>query len=354
MRYLERCPDEEVAHARIELERLISQYPDDNGTLAKRLRSEPPEGINNDFYAALTQLLIYDRLTHHSCQVTADEQLTGNAKRYDFAVRAKSERSCAIECATIATQPGWQEWDSSMAVLVDLVNDTLSSSQFLITLWVHGDQPNAEERSLILDRIESALAEAETDLADNISVEGRRLEFSVPSGAEIHVGFHQTDGTEGRDRIVGSWNLAGGLTKGELRLRGRLNNKYPAQYQVDTPFVVALGLAAHDIGDSTVKAALYGMEQVRIRLDDESSSEWTGRDTSGFFCATPAKAGNARVAGVLVIPNVWNALFASGWELDYYENPHSADSIDPRDLGVDRIFGVISRDATGATLDWLE
>lgn len=57
---------------------------------------------------------------------------------------------------------------------------------------------------------------------------------------------------------------------------------------------------------------------------------------------------------MLVTPNIRNALFARRRELDYYENPHSAESIDLRELGVDWIFGVISRDATGATLDWLE
>lgn len=113
---------------------------------------------------------------------------------------------------------------------------------------------------MTLDRIERALAEAGNDLGNDIWAEGRRLKFMVPSGAEIHVGFHQAEGTEDHDRIGGPLNFAPGFTKGELRLRGRLNNKYPAQYHVRTPFVIALGLAANEIGDSAVKAPLYGME----------------------------------------------------------------------------------------------
>lgn len=140
--FIMREPAEPVAAAKRELLRLVEAYPDDNGSLRKRLEREPREGIDNDFHAAVTQLVLYDRLKTAGCTIVVDEQIAGSEPRFDFHVTLPSGEVCAVECACVSTKREWQDWNESMSLLVDVVNGSLSSDHLLLRLWIDGSQPN--------------------------------------------------------------------------------------------------------------------------------------------------------------------------------------------------------------------
>jgi hypothetical protein len=352
--YIMREPDETVAAAKRELLRLLEAYPDDTGSLRKRLDHEPREGIDNDFYAAVTQLVLYDRLKIAGCTIVVDEQIAGNAPRFDFHVTAPSGEVCAVECTCVSTKRDWQDWNVSMDLLVDLVNGSLSSDHFLLRLWIHGSQPDQEEHESVLHALRELLQSCEAQLAGGQAPDENQHVLKLPSGAEVVFGFSQIDRPQETGqprRIIALQNMAGGSVEGEHRLRSRLHKKYPARYEYEGPFVIAVGCAAPELGEESMKSALYGFQQLYIGAGGGHSE--AGRDSSGFFSVTATGPRNTRISGMIVLTDIWKELFEPGQALVFYQNPHAWYPVDAAGLGAQRRFEVVGRDERTVTLAWV-
>lgn len=197
------------------------------------------------------------------------------------------------------------------------------------------------------------LLECETQLSMGTSLNEDDHVLDLPSGAEVTFGFSRVDlsGDSESRRILGIWSMAGGDVQGEHRLRSRLSKKHPSRYCVDGPFAIAVGSAAHELSSETVKSTLYGFKQVAISADGSHTA--AGRDASGFFSTTPSGLRNMDIGGVLVLADVWKALFEAGQDITFYENPHARNRFDAARLGVKRRFEVIERGEAAMTLDWV-
>lgn len=352
--YIMREPAEPVAAAKRELLRLLEAYPDDSGTLRKRLEQEAPEGIDNHFHAAVTQLVMYDRLKTAGCTIVVDEQIAGNEPRFDLHVTAPSGEVCAVECACVSTKREWQDWNTSMSLLVDVVNSNLSSDHFLLRLWIRGLQPNQEEHDCLIEALRVQLRSCEAQIAGGQAPDEDDHVLKLPSGAQVVFGFSQIEPlqNDGEPRpILGMWKMAGGSVDGEHRLRSRLHNKHPARYELEGSFVIAVGCAAHELGEESMKSALYGFQQ--LALGEGADNTEVGRDSSGFFSVTATGPRNTRVSGMIVLPDIWKELFEPGQAILFYENPYALHPVDAAGLGILRRFEVVEHGERMTTLAWI-
>jgi hypothetical protein len=324
-------------------------FPDADGRLAERLRSE----ISRDHYQALDELYVHHILRHEFVDIRYEEG--GNGP--DFRVYEDAACTLGIEVLSLFEREDWDAIDRRHARLADqLCHRVRPTAGYFVDFEIEpgGPEPSPKRfATFVRDQIASLPPHESLILPPDPTDEDLPSATYDDAGVRISVRFlpmrpEAPAKTDPDARIVGTSQAIGGVVNSGQRLTDRIEAKTGARYDIaGTPFVVAVG--AHDflLRHDQVVDALYGVEAVVV-----ATRQLTRRNDGLFGIDGGHPQGRQRrlsAVAVFSAPKLWKN---PPTEVTVYENPYAADALlRPLPAEVAR-YGAIDVGDGRRTLGW--
>jgi hypothetical protein len=340
----------EASKARAVVNRWYEDFPDHDGRLAARLRSES----DADHHQALDELHLHHLLAQQHDDVRYEEGGHGP----DFRIYVAGRCAGAIEVLSLFQRQDWTDEQARHGRLADELDSRVRpTAGYFANFQIKAADRDPSPRRFA-DYIAARIAELPPYDEAPPSISEQRLVYTE-NDVRIEVWFAPMRPgarslTDPDARISGFGQVIGGFVNSAFRLRDRLSQKAAKQrtvYQIEgVPFLVAVGV--HDINCSTdeVVSALYGSEVVVV------GSGMTARQGDGFFGADKERPHGRRraVSGVVVVTGVPLGTDATP-DVALFDNPFAARPW-PRDLmaAVTRTWGISDRTDSSFRMGWID
>lgn len=338
----------EAMEARAVVNRWYESFPDRDGRLAARLRSE----VDADHHQTLDELHVHHLLQQQHQDVRYEEGGRGP----DFRIYVDGRCVGAIEVLSLFQRQDWTDDQLRHGRLADELDSRVPpTAGYFANFQVKAAQRDPSPRRFA-DFVLTRIAELPPYDQAPQSISDDRFEYTE-DGVRIELWFApmKPDArslTDPDARISGFGQMIGGFVNSAFRLRARLAEKATKLrrlYQVDAvPFLIAVGI--HDINCSTdeVMNALYGSEVVVV------ATASSARQGDGFFGVDADHPDGRRraVSGVVVVTGLplWSE---ASPDVALFHNPFAVDPW-PDDLmaPITRSWGIIDRSENSIRLGW--
>lgn len=302
--WLTECLHAEAVMSRATVNEWYQQFPDPEGRMAQRLRSE----IDVDHLQALDELFVHRILRQRHEEVRYEEGGVGP----DFRVYEQGELMLAVEVATLFMRSDWNDDDRRHNRLADALNRLVRPSQGYFVSFDIKVAPSEPAPRHFAEWIAKELSRLppHTNLSgsgyDDIPTaiyerKGVRIEVRfLPMKADAHTR------SDPEARIVGTGRMTVGFVNSGSRLKDAISKKGGGRYDIGSvPYVVAVGNRDSFLSGDVVVDGLYGNDAVRFDFRDPSRVEAL-RENNGLFGYDPARrrVRHSRISAVAVLSDV--------------------------------------------------
>jgi hypothetical protein len=327
------------------------EFPDQNGSFGRRLRSE----LDREHYQALDELSIHNLLRQHHHDVRYEEGGVGP----DFRVNEDGRCLAALEVLSLFQRQDWTAEEKRHARLADALDAQLRPTA---GYFVHFELQHAEREPSPVRFVEfvreglDALPPHEQLVQSLTAIRPRdHLPSAIyeEHGVRALIEFvpmvpDAPSKTDPDARIVGMGPIIGGVVNSGERLKKKVKAKAGGRYDIEgVPFLVLAGIHDMFCSDNQVVTALYGGETVTFPSGEP------GRRNDGLFGVDPhhPKGRQKRLSAVGVIRGLrWEAETV---DFAILHNPYAATPWPRELLSAGRTFDVVTTADGFMTLDWL-
>jgi len=338
----------EAVASRRNVNRWYADFPDPDGRLGARLRSE----VNADHYQSLDELYLHFLLTRRHTDVRYEEGGVGP----DFRLYDKGKLIAGVEVASLFQQSEWTVEQARHSRLADAVNMRLlpTAGYFVDFQFEAAPQDPAPRHFVGWLRREVDRLPPHHQLALGADQSGNvPTAIYVKDEVRIRVRFIPMRAgaqalTDPDARIVGMGPAVGGMVLAASRLKERIGAKAGGRYDLgDSPFLVAVGVHDTVCSDDQVVEGLYGGESVVLASGDLI------RRNDGLFGIDAGKPSGrqSRLSAVAII-SMFRAWKPDETDVALLRNPYASRPWPGNGLPATREFGVVDSCAAQLTLGW--
>lgn len=265
---LNRSADPQVSRVRESMETWFGSFPEPaKAELASRLRSGDQRGFESAFF----ELFLHEVAHRLGCELEPHPELTGTSKHPDFLVRSPSHEPSYLE-AVVSSELSDEELGAEKRAdeLLDGLNRLEVSNFFLgVCVLIQGPKPLSQRR--LRQFAEIQLAQLTPQAVENAMQsgalqgpprfryrdEGWDIELTpMPKSAAAHAAGAPLIGIEITPvRDIDTITPLNAALKKKSRRYGRL----------DKPYLIALSAMDMFADEPSVRAALFGTEDVRFK-----------------------------------------------------------------------------------------
>jgi hypothetical protein len=340
---------EEAVGSRATLNRWYADFPDPDGALAARLRSE----TDSEHFQAIDELVVHHILRQRWSDVRYEENGAGP----DFRVYESGRYRGGIEVASIFEREDWSDEQRRYGRLADALNDKIKpTAGYGLRLEIKGDgEPTVRKFVAFLTRLLAELPDPDNSPPIE-SLDDCRTEVYAEDAVRVRVTFlPMAPGSNRRhdpdSQLVVMGPMIGGYGNTAERIRDRVYAKAGGRYQLnDAPFLIAVGLSMPLFQtDHDMVTALYGTEAVNI------GSGTTFHRNDGVFGFDPHELDgrSQRVSAVAFLQQVrlWRP---DEIAVSVMVNPYPLHEWPPELLSATRWFGQVGETAGKMQFDWCD
>ena len=341
--WLTECSHPEAVSGRAVVNDWYDDFPDRDGRLAQRLRSE----VDVDHLQAVDELFVHQALRRCHDDVRYEERGFGP----DFRVYENGMCALAVEVATLFVREDWNEADRRHNRLADELNKRVRPTHGYFVNFEIATAPSepaprhfAEWLARELDKLPPHTELIAVDYEDIPSSTYER------NGVQIDVRFlpMKADAATKSDpdaRIAGFGKMTVGFVNSGTRLKETIGKKGGDRYEIrGIPYVVAVGNRDNFLSADVVIDGLYGGEAVRFDRDDHSNFEVI-RKNDGLFGVDPARrqTRHRRISAVAILSGLvlWDP---ASVDVALYDNLLPATALPDGLFPAPRRFGKVTSD----------
>ena len=343
----------EVAIAgRANVNRWYEAFPDPEGKLARRLRSE----MDSEHLGALDELFVHQLLAQRWTDVRYEE----NGEGPDFRIYDSGRYLAGMEVVSLFEREDWDAQQRRWRRVADELNEQIRpTAGYMLGLEFDHDTnaaPTTRNFVAFLLRQLAELPDPE-EFRDLDHTHWPLAEYREPP-VRIRVRFIPMLGDpssrfDPEIRIVAMGPSMGGEVNTAKRIRQRVNDKAGGRYQIDTaPFLVAVAL--HDLfqNDHEIETSMYGTQAVQMSGTVQVAAQIV-RYNNGVFGADgqSPEGKNRRLSAVAFLQRLLPSQPQSA-EVSVLVNPFASHIWPPEVLPATRWFGEVGSTDTELTYAW--
>ena len=266
---------------------------------------------DRQFRAGFWELYCHESLLRLGYEIACEPDLPGVARRPDFRAEGRSG-SFVMEATVVGESDQQAASDRREAEVLDVI-DRVQTDCFFLSLITHSIGPAAPPAALLRRQLTRWLEHIDPDeVMQAIETEGHTFGPTVPAYVWKDAGWHVTfrpipikpeaRGKPGL-RPIGMRGPGEAYILDETTpLRGAIKDKAGAYGSLGMPYIIAAQMDSFSPDDFPVANALFGHEQVTMRITPDGGIEHASTRAPDGVWFGPAGIQNRRLSAVLFSP----------------------------------------------------